>query len=55
MGELVKILEKRDVAPGSSKAVEVRGRRLRCSMSMELFMRSAIPALIALVPYLRER
>ena len=35
MGELVKILEKRDVAAGSSKAVEVRGRRLRCSMSME--------------------
>ncbi len=28
MGELVKILDKKDVAPGSSTAVEVRGQQV---------------------------
>ena len=28
MGELVKILEKKDVAPGSSTAFEVRGQKV---------------------------
>ncbi len=28
MGELVKILEKKDVAPGSSTACEVRGQKV---------------------------
>ena len=28
MGELVKILDKKDIAPGSSTAVEVRGQKV---------------------------
>ena len=28
MGELVKVVEKKDIAPGSSTAVEVRGQKV---------------------------